>query len=201
MQFGKTYSNDKGEPYSIERFRFYVCRIRLSGMPNKDEYFLIDFADSSSTGIALSAPAGRYGSLEFLLGVDSIRHCSGAQSGALDPAKGMFWTWNSGYVTAKLEGSSPLSAAPGHAITYHIGGYKGENKATREIHLPFPQPLEINEGKTATLIIRADVNAWFANPHPISIKTTPACTTPGALAKAFADNFANMFTVQQAINP
>ena len=52
-------------------------------------------------------PAGNYNSLSFLLGVDSMHNVSGAQTGALDPANDMFWTWNSGYVMAKMEGASP----------------------------------------------------------------------------------------------
>jgi hypothetical protein len=34
--------------------------------------------------------------IKFLLGVDSLKNVSGIQTGALDPAKGMFWTWNTG---------------------------------------------------------------------------------------------------------
>jgi hypothetical protein len=50
--------------------------------------------------------------IRFLLGVDSARNVSGIQTGALDPARGMFWTWNSGYVMAKIEGSSPSAHVP-----------------------------------------------------------------------------------------
>lgn len=204
LVFGKTYSNGFGESYSIERFRFYICRIRFRGTAkpvNKNDYFLIDFADSARSTISLYLAPGEYNSLEFLLGVDSIRNVSGAQTGALDPAKGMFWTWNSGYVMAKLEGSSPASNQPGHAIAYHIGGYKGENNVTEKISLSFPAALATGQGSSSRLIIDADVNAWFSGPHDISIKNIPACTTPGKLAKSIAENYAGMFTVAQVINP
>ena len=55
----------------------------------------------------LYLPEGDYTELQFLLGVDSLHNVSGAQTDDLDPAKDMFWTWNSGYVMAKMEGNSP----------------------------------------------------------------------------------------------
>ena len=40
------------------------------------------------------------------LGVDSLRNVTGVQTGALDPAMDMYWTWNTGYVMAKLEAAA-----------------------------------------------------------------------------------------------
>lgn len=57
-----------------------------------NEYFLIDASDAGSTTIALQALPGKYDQVAFTIGVDSIRNISGAQTGALDPGKGMFWT-------------------------------------------------------------------------------------------------------------
>ncbi|WP_316930094.1 MbnP family protein, partial [Hymenobacter sp. IS2118] len=38
-------------------------------------------------------PVGDYQSVSFTVGVDSARNVAGAQTGALDPNNGMFWTW------------------------------------------------------------------------------------------------------------
>jgi len=209
LVFGKTYTNAFNEPYTAEKFKFYICRINLTdnnthkiSRVNMDDYFLVDFSDSSSLTIPLSVVPGQYSIITFLLGVDSIHNVSGAQTGALDPARGMFWTWNSGYVMAKLEGSSPLSNQPGHAITYHIGGYKDSNNVAKNIALSFShgQQLEVYPGKISGIIITANVNAWFTHPHDIRIKEIPTCTTPGSLAKNISENYANMFTVTALTN-
>jgi hypothetical protein len=206
---GKKYINVFDEPFSIEKFKFYFCKpaftnaVTHTGTPiNKNEYFLIDFTDSITCSIKLAVRPGKYSKLVFQLGVDSIQNVSGAQTGALDPAKGMFWTWNSGYVMAKLEGSSPVSNQPIHAIAYHIGGFREPNNTVRTITLPFPQEkeLEINDQEVHELYITAEINSWFSGPHPIHIKEIPTCTTPGVLAKNISENYAGMFKLAQAIN-
>ncbi len=53
----------------------------------------------------------------------------------LDPTKGMFWTWNSGYLSFKIEGYSPVSTQPAHIIAYHIGGYRSAYNTVWKIKL------------------------------------------------------------------
>jgi hypothetical protein len=129
---------------------------------------------------------------------------SGAQTGALDPAKGMFWTWNSGYIMANLEGKSPLSSQPNSKIEYHIGGFAGDSNVLRKPTLlfPFGEYLQITTtpGRKSIININADVNAWFSNPHQIKIEKIPACTSPGLTAKDISENYSKMFSVSAVIN-
>lgn len=155
------------------------------------DYFLVDEADSLSKIIDLSLPAADISSIQFLLGVDSIRNVSGIQTGALDPMKGMFWTWNSGYIMAKLEGTSESSTIGGHYFTYHIGGFKGENNVLKTITLLIPETKE----SVQEIHITADINTWFKNKSDIKISETPVCHMPGALAKKIADNYSAMFSI------
>jgi hypothetical protein len=102
-----TYVNDLGQTYTVSKFKYYIGQIRLRKTDGKeflvDEYFLIDEEDEASKTVSLeNIPAGEYEAISFILGVDSLRNCSGAQSGALDPFKGMFWSWNTGYIFLKL---------------------------------------------------------------------------------------------------
>lgn len=210
LVFKKDYINSFNESFSVEKFRFYVGKIRLihSGSNsttsfNQDDYFLVDFNDSSTTSIKISVEPDRYHQILFLLGVDSIHNVSGAQTGALDPLKGMFWTWNSGYVMLKLEGISSISNQPAHALTYHIGGYREPNNTAKNIMIPFASgsELEIKNGNPNELTIFADISKLFSGPHPIHIREIPTCTTPGPLAKSISENYVHMFTIQQIINP
>ena len=136
------------------------------------------------------------------MGVDSTRNVSGAQTGALDPLNDMFWTWNSGYIMAKMEGTSPQSNQAGKRIEYHIGGFSGVNNTLKTINLAFPsgKTLIINEGKTSDILVEADFNKWWQTPNDIKITNLPVCTTPGILAKQVADNYSKMFTITDVVN-
>ena len=204
LEYGKIYHNIFGEDYSIRNFKFYVCQVDLintdSGKSyslNKDQYFLVNFGEPGSTKIQLNAVSFRYNRIAFVIGVDSIRNVSGAQTGSLDPANGMFWTWNSGYIMAKLEGNSPVSSEPNQVFEYHIGGFSGADKVVRKVNLSFPLNASVlfEAGKRTQMTITANANAWFSGPNPISIAGTPVCTTPGSLAKSISANYATMFNV------
>ena len=134
LKLHKNYTNPFGETFRLDIFRFYAGKISpaLNDHPARKEfpdeaYHLIDFSDTASTTVSLRVPEGIYNEIHFLLGVDSIDQTSGAQTGALDPVKGMFWTWNTGYLSFKMEGSSPDSKEPAHGFSYHIGGYRSPN--------------------------------------------------------------------------
>lgn len=199
------YSNPFGEEYTINKFRYYISNISLNDVnknfSQKNSFHLIDESLPESKSFTLSVPEGNYNSLSFLLGVDSLHNVSGAQSGALDPAKDMFWTWNSGYVMAKLEGNSPSSKLVNHKYEFHIGGYSGKYNVLKNIELHFPENKTINvvAGHTVEIEIVADVDTWWQNPNDIKIAERANIMTPGKNALAISDNYANMFHIQKII--
>jgi hypothetical protein len=112
----------------------------------------------------------------------------------------MFWTWNSGYIMAKLEGTSPASKEPLSAVTYHIGGFRTGENTVRELKLLFPQSLQLNKDAVCEVVLNADALKWFEGDHLMKIADHAYCTTPGELAVKFADNYATMFSVEKVIN-
>ena len=210
LSFDSVYRNFWKEEYSVSAFKFYVCKFDLINTDsnrvyhlNSDKYFLIDAADSTTWAVKLLATPFTYNRISFLIGVDSARNISGEQTGALDPANGMFRSRSEGYVMAKLEGSSPLSPE-GNKIQYHIAGFSRDSSVLRKPTLlfPFGQYLKIDSlpGKKSIVNINADVNDWFFNPHQIKIATRPSCTTQGLLAKDISENYSKMFSVDTVIN-
>ena len=202
LDFTTTFENAFQEPYVIRSFKYYIHNIELIRSDHAKEWlsrdhFLIDAGNNATTAILLKAPEQSYHSIAFTLGVDSIRNVSGAQTGALDPANGMFWTWNSGYIMSKFEGVSTVSAQPGNRFEYHIGGFKAGEQVIRRIELPFPAnaTVQVAKDKTATINIHADANAWFDGVSPLPIAEYPVCMTAGTLARSFAANYATMFTI------
>ena len=195
---GNPVKNINGEEMRIERYKYYISHLTVTDIKGNtqmvsSQYYLIDESDSSSKKIKLDLPAGNIKSIHFLLGVDSIRNVSGVQTGVLDPLQGMFWTWNSGYIMAKLEGVSASANTPGNRFTYHIGGFKTGMNTVKEIDLALPN----TSGPLQEIHISADINHWFRGNTIVKIAETPICHTPGALAVKIADNYMTMFSINR----
>lgn len=194
------YTNAAGETFTISTFKYYISNITLIKLDNSElklpaAYYLINEADSASKVISIPAPGGEYRAISFMLGVDSIRNVSGAQTDALDPVNGMFWSWNSGYIMAKLEGTSPVSTAANNALTFHIGGFKGQYNALQTIQLISPISLSVSEIRKPQITINADAYTWFNQPNLIRFQTTSTIHVPGEDALKIATNYRNMFRI------
>ncbi|MEO6682232.1 MAG: MbnP family protein [Ginsengibacter sp.] len=204
--YDATYTNSFGEDYTINKFRFYISNIILQNKnqsAHKDSsIFLIDEARKESKSITLMIPSGEYSSLSFQIGVDSIYNVSGAQTGALDPTKDMFWTWHTGYVMAKLEGISPASTVVNGKYEFHIGGFSGKFNVLKNKTLLFPEnkTLRFEPGKTVEITIKADVDTWFQNPNEMRIADKPAINSPGKYALAISENYMNMFAIEKIVH-
>ncbi len=202
LVLGSTYTNSFGENYTVQKFRFYITQLQIVDSSDMsvqffpDDYFLVDAGDSSTRTIQIPLSLKHISYLSFVLGVDSANSVSGTQEGALDPANGMFWTWNTGYITAKLQGKSPSAQAPGNAFTFDAGGFKTGENVARKVEL------NINAGMRNrtihTIVVAADINKWFDGAHPVKISEHPGgCHQPGELAMQLADNYATMFSVER----
>lgn len=201
--FNQPYTNAFGEDYTVTAFRFYVTTLSLqnnnTGLPIASEvkYRLADAAISNTLSFTVATDQNIFNGLSFQVGVDSIDNVSGAQAGDLDPAKGMFWTWNSGYIMAKLEGLSSYSEVPDKSFTYHIGGFSGANNAIRQITLSVPENRQITlqAQRTTTIIVDADIDRWFNATHALRIADNAFVHSPGPLAALYADNYATVFSI------
>jgi hypothetical protein len=205
LKLDEGYTNPHGEPLTVTTFKYYLSNFSLVSTTGTEvllnpEYFLIDEKLPSSKNFFIYAPEGKYESMRVLIGVDSTRNVSGVQSGALDPANGMFWSWNTGYIFAKLEGKSPVSTAPLQNVTYHIGGFKRVESALQLVTLIFPEPLEVKKGGASSINISANLDAWFNAVNPIKIAEQPFSMDPGNLSVSISENYANMFTVESVKN-
>ena len=179
-------------------------------MPQDSSYFLIRQADSSSSLITLkNVPAGSYKAVSFVLGVDSLRSTMdiSKRTGALDPAgdhtgaNGMYWSWNSGYIFMKLEGTSPaapVDATGKNNFRYHIGFFGGRDTKTinnlKTITIPFGTDIaQVAPLREPRVLIYADVLKIFDGPTPLSIKAYPEVMV-SPYSVNVAANYAQMFS-------
>jgi hypothetical protein len=201
LLLNKKYANPFGEIFEISRFRFYAGKFApvYSDTTLKTKissaYHLVDFSDSSSAWIAFPVTAGTCNGIQFQLGIDSIDQNQGAQTGALDPVNGMFWTWNSGYQSLKIEGYSPVSSLPAHMIAYHIGGYRYPYNTVWKIKLfaTNDEEFRITEDNQTVIDVPLELDYLFDGANPLHIKEIPGCTTAGELARKISENFIGTF--------
>ncbi|RDC58378.1 hypothetical protein DU508_01995 [Pedobacter chinensis] len=192
-----TYKNAKGEDFKISIFKYYVSNIKLTKADGTtyllpESYFLIDESKNTSKIITLNnVPTGDYTKIEYTIGVDYARNFAGAQTGALDPVNGMFWTWNSGYIFVKLEGTSPQSTAANNALTFHIGGVVDPNNTIRNFstEINAANPLRIRTDGKPNMHFIVNAAALFTGKTDISFSTLNF-TMGGANSVIVADNYA-----------
>lgn len=133
-----------------------------------------------------------------MLGVDSLHNVSGAQSGALDPALGNFWSWNTGYIMLKFEGNSPKAPTTDGQLLFHCGGFSGTNSVLKTITLPLPNAIAVTKSQTPHVHFTTDLLQLFKSPNMIDFSQTTTIHMPGADAKKLSDNYASMFTITYA---
>ncbi len=203
LRLGDSYRTAAGDAWSVERLRYYLSNFRLRrgdaawfANPQSEQdsrgYFLVDEADAASKRFAIGpVPPGSYSGIEFLVGVDAKRNRGGAQTGTLDPARGLFWTWDTGYIFFLFEGHSPQSGDENHALTWHVGG---AGVAARTVFLQFPAPLEVTAEQGAEVHLYADLARLFDGAHRLRPEQLPTAMDPAASAQV-ADNSAGLFRI------
>lgn len=192
------YVNEHDDTLYIDLFRFYITNLRLVGPANAiadHNSHLIDAEESSTTIFYIDKAApGTYTAIEFSMGVDSIANTNGANGGDLDPTKGMYWAWNTGYIMAKLEGRSNRCRTLHHAFEFHIGGYMPPYNAARTVRLQLPAPVTVSAGSTTAITLWANTAAWFNGTPGLAVRNN--IVIPGAEAMLMADNYSRMFSIK-----
>lgn len=177
-----------GESIQFTSLRFYLSQVALLQgevivWQETDSYHLIDLSDSNSLKLALDLPPGLvYDSLSVQLGIDSLTHELGVFGGELDPVKGMYWTWQSGYINVKLEGSSPLCPTRKNQFTYHLGGYQAPFATAQRICLSVAPNQAIG--------IVVDLEPFF---QALDLTTQHTLMSPGPKAVDLSRFFAQCF--------
>jgi hypothetical protein len=201
-----TYTNANNDEFKVNMYKYYFTNIVLETATGfrwtqPESYYLVDQSNSSSLKLIITGvPRANYTKIEFKIGVDGSRNTSGAQTGALDPAKGMFWTWSSGYIMAKMEGTSPQSSDPGKKVVLHLGGFTGTYSSVRNFSFTFPNTANVTETHSSTINMKNDLAEWFKTPNTISFNSTNNLMSVDAESKKIADNYADMFTLTSVVN-
>jgi len=116
--------------FYLSKFSFYKGDVLIA--TDVVEAYLIDLEnDSTRTLLFPNIDPKLVDRVSFLFGIDSITNTSGVMGGALDPMHGMYWSWQSGYINCKIEGTIGASKP----FQFHLGGYAEPFLAAQTVSL------------------------------------------------------------------
>lgn len=187
-----------GDTLNFTTFKYYLSNIELQrtsgewyAIPNS--YYLVDLQIKESNTILLNdIPSEDYRAIRFLLGVDSTRNVSGAQEGVLSPSNGMFWSWNTGYIMIKAEGTSPQS--PDDTFAFHLGGFKAPYPVQKSVEFDFHHGLTIREGALPRVHLGVYPNKLWMDAESVSAKHKTHM--PGEVAHKMSQGFFGTLTLE-----
>jgi len=182
------YSPSLGDSIQLETLRFYVSDPQLV-MDNQqvvvatEQYYLVDAAVPGSLAIRFpqTVPSSR-ATLQFKLGIDSLTNVDGAKGGALDPINGLYWSWQSGYINVKIEGTSLACPARNNRFQFHLGGYQAPNNSLQQVVMEVPT--------TSVIRLKIDLGAYF---NQVDVGEVYQIMSPSQKAVTLAQLFATSF--------
>ncbi|MEZ5174156.1 MAG: MbnP family protein [Bacteroidia bacterium] len=196
-----TYTTPAGAQFKVDLLKFYLSNFRLvksdGSVFDAGTYRLIDFADADSKSFHLpKCPAGTYSSIRFMLGVDpNANHTLQNSEPDLDPSKGMVWSWSTGYIFFKHEGSYIDSTGAQQALLYHYG----KDIAAVEVEIPFVNNLTFESGKMFQFDLKFDLGAAYSSPQVISFyqyhNNQSLTQADNPWIEALKTNFAQAFNI------
>ncbi len=185
--------NTVHDSLTIETLKFYLSHFELNNdgknvWQEENSFHLIDAENPTSLIFILPVkPDLNYNQLSFSLGVDSLTHASGAMGGDLDPTKGMYWSWKSGYINFKLEGKSPKVTNRQHDFNLHLGGYAGIFNCLQTVTLP----IDLRKNQT----IYFDVSNFL---EKINLAENHSIMSPGLMAVNASKIAASQFKIDES---
>lgn len=190
LQLNKSYFS-KTDTLQITSLKFYLSNIAIyysdeTSSIEKNSFHLVDASDENSLQVRLSNTKKPISKIRFTIGIDSTSSVSGALSGDLDPTKGMYWAWQSGYINFKLEGSCNRCATRKNKFQFHIGGYLPPFYAMRIIEIP----LKTIQNEIPLYI---DIATFF---DALNLAETNTIMIPGAKAMELSDVIIKMFSIE-----
>jgi hypothetical protein len=201
------FVSKKGDSIQFENIRFYLSNIQFETIDNQivgdvEKAHLLDVFEPTTLKIALkNINFNKIKTMSFNIGIDSLTNVSGALDGDLDPQKGMYWAWQSGYINMKIEGKSPQSKNRKNVFQYHIGGYLQPFYTMKRVEMPVNVQNTVEERNPDIIgkggVLKMDLAKFFKN---ITISTQNSIMMPCKEAMQLADYSTSMFSIYEPKN-
>jgi hypothetical protein len=190
------YKLPSGDSVMFETFKAYISAVvlfrdnKMVTAENNDAH-LLNASDVGTMSFSVHVSNSEaFNSIHFNLGVDSVTSTSGALGGDLDPAKGMFWTWQSGYINCKIEGRSNLCKTRHNEFQLHLGGYAQPDNSLQSIVVKIGKPVAESED----IIVEIPLDKFLSQ---VDLRKENAIMSPGKDAVVLARKLASVFEVKK----
>ena len=182
ISLGKTYYIGK-DSIKFDELKMYLSDFHFQKQTRQHHIQgvqLIDLAEDQSLTLFPDFPVSEYESMSFRFGLDSSYHVSESVEGDLDPLKGMYWAWNSGYIQFKCTGTSSSIPLTDQTFEYHLGGYR------QPVETVLPMEIKIKGNK---LIL--NIKPFFD--QTVDFQQVQRVMIPGKMAKTYCQELAKFF--------
>lgn len=194
LQLDSTFflSNQNNDSIVFANFKFYISNIKLINnnrlvYQENNSHHLVNYKQIETAKLSLPIihPID-YDAVEFDLGIDSLTNSRGIGSNDLDPLRGMYWSWHSGYINLKLEGRSSLCKTRNNAFEFHLGGFLNGFCSLQTIRL--------NVNNKKNIIIDIAVDKFIDN---VNLNNVNHIMTPSKEAVFLSKIAATIFSINQ----
>jgi len=187
MAQAETSLIENTDTIQFRTLKFYVSQIAFYQndqcvFTEKNSFHLIDCFENKNK-IMLTVPGKIiFNKVIYSVGIDSAAHANSKMTGDLDPLKGMYWTWQSGYINVKMEGDFKNQMGS-TAFRYHLGGYRLSNNCM--------QRNEFKVSHQQLIEIKVDVRQLCKG---LPFQQTPNIMSPGKVAVSLSKTFSDAFS-------
>jgi hypothetical protein len=191
LKLNQKYISAKKDTVTLSTFKCYISNIEIQYSDKTvfkqiNSHHLIDVENPNTLQIPITKKSEKLISkVIFNIGIDSMTNTSGAMSGDLDPIKGMYWAWQSGYINMKVEGKSPSCTTRKNEFQFHVGGYLEPYYTMRK------KVINVNNQRDVTIAI--DVAVFLSE---INLNKINSVMIPGKIAMNLADIYTKMFYIE-----
>ncbi len=201
LKYGSVYKTSSGRQFRISDFRYYLTRIgatRSDGTQNApfDSVILIS-PDLQSSYLRVPVLQGAYKSLQFTIGLDSLKNHGDPTVYALPhplaiQTPSMHWDWNSGYLFLKLEGLVDTTVQANGPINTEYFYHIGLDTMLRAVDIPIA--FSVPSSGACSLDVRCGIDSIIAHIDFLKERSTHTFDNL-PLAQRIMDRIINSFAV------
>lgn len=184
LELNKNYTSDS---IQFTKLQFYISNLTflkdsIEVQSFDSIFYLVDMTKNNELNLNLDYD---FTHLSFDLGIDSLTNVSGAFGDNLDPIHGMYWTWQSGYINFKIEGSSPVCKTRKNQFQIHLGGYQ----------FPFNciQSVKLEAHSNKDIVVLLNLEKWM---NEIDLSSIPSLMSPSELSVRLLATLSNSFIIK-----